>query len=69
MLLYLGNWGYSHFTLPQGLDIVGAWARGPRQSIHEDLALGMIWMRVQQFYRLNSGIVRISLALAQRRDE
>ena len=27
MLLYLGNWGYSHFTLPQGLDIVGAWAR------------------------------------------
>ena len=27
MLLYLGNWGYFHFTLPQGLDIVGAWAR------------------------------------------
>ena len=26
MLLYLGNWGYFHFTLPQGLDIVGAWA-------------------------------------------
>ena len=30
MLLYLGNWGYFHFTLPQGLNIVGAWAqRGP----------------------------------------
>ena len=27
MLLYLGNWGYFHFTLPQGLNIVGAWAR------------------------------------------
>ena len=26
-LLYLGNWGYFHFTLPQGLNIVGAWAQ------------------------------------------
>ena len=26
MLLYLGNWGYFHFTLPRGLSIVGAWA-------------------------------------------